>query len=353
MMQRRVLCLLAGLVMAVPACSSDDGPAGVAIPLTWQTVVEPYDPGAVVSGWAGAPDDVWVVGGERNQSVVLHYDGTGWEPMDIGVDEPLWWAHGFAGGPLYVAGDHGTMVRFDGQTWDVMETGAPGTVFYGVWGAAPDDMWAVGGPTPVPQGDIVPEGDVVLHYDGNAELRWERVEIQALLDKPASQGKNLFKVWGASADAVFIVGDSGLALHYDGNTWTKVDTGVPGQPLFTVTGRSADDVYAIGGLGFATLAHWDGSAWSEVDLPAAVPEVIQGIWTAPGEALYIAGWNGFTASLDIDGTWDVQETPSDLAYHAIFGDGDGALWAVGGDIYSLLIDHQGIIITTRAEVPAL
>lgn len=347
MIQLRISIVLAGLALALAACS-DDAPAGIAIPLEWQPVADEYAPGALVSGWAGGPDDVWVVGGERGQSVVLHFDGAGWTSMDPGLGEPLWWVHGFPGGPVFVAGDHGAIARWDGSAWETMDTGVPGTLLFGIWGAAADDMWAVGGPTQTLTSGVEPEGDVVLHYDGSA---WERVEIQALLDKPASQGTNLFKVWGASASEVFIVGDSGMALHYDGNTWTRVDTPVSTQPLFTVVGRSADDVYAVGGLLLPVLIHWDGSQWSEVMLPPAVPQVIQGVWTAPEEALYLAGWYGYTASLDIDGTWEEVETGSPFAYHAVFGDGAGALWAVGGDIYSQLADHLGTVITTRDAVP--
>lgn len=352
MTQLRISAALTCLAMAAlggPGCG-DSGPDPVATPLDWQSVVDEYDYGAIVSGWAGGPDDVWVVGGELQRSVVLHYDGTAWEARDPGLDEPLWWVHGFPGGPVFVAGDHGAIARWDGSAWEIMDSGAPGTLFYGIWGASPDDMWAVGGPTQTPVGDVEPEGDVVLHYDGSA---WERVEIQALLDKPDSQGKNLFKVWGASASEVFIVGDSGIALHYDGTAWERVETGVGNQPLFTVTGRSADDVYAVGGLATAVLVHWDGTAWSEITLPPAAPSVIQGVWTAPDEALYLGGWYGFTASLDVDDTWNVVENDTPLAYHAVFGDGAGNLWAVGGDIYSLLTDYLGTVVTTRDGVPAI
>jgi hypothetical protein len=347
--------MLALLALAAPACSDDGGgavdagpPDAAPVPLAWETVVTDYQPGALLSGWAPAPDDVWAVGGEQGKSVVLHFDGTSWETMDPGLNEQLWWIHGFEGGPVYVAGDHGAIARWDGAAWEIMETGAPGTVLFGIWGAAPDDMWAVGGPTQVRVTGVEPEGDMVLHYDGTA---WQRVEIQALIDKPASQGDNLFKIWGTDANTVFIVGDSGLALHYDGAEWTQVPTPATGAPLFTVTGRSATDVYAVGGLLAAILVHWDGTAWSEVEMPVA-PGVTQGVWTAPGEPLYIGGYYGFTAALSDEGAWNVVDTRSQLAYHAVFGDGSGAMWAVGGDIYSQLPDYVGVIISTHPDVPA-
>lgn len=340
--------VLASAVLAAPACSDDGGGGGVAVPLAWETVAAEYQPGALFSGWASAPDDVWVVGGEPGQSVALHYDGATWTNMDPGLNDLLWWIHGFAGGRVFVVGDHGAAAYLDNGEWTITETNVPGTTLYGVWGASPDDVWAVGGPTQAPPEGVEPEGFVVLHFDGSA---WTRVEIDALAGKPASQGSNLFKIWGTSAQDMYIVGDSGLALHYDGQTWTEQPTGVS-DPLFTVVGRSAGDVWAVGGLIAPVMIHWDGAAWSTVDLPPVQPQAMQGVWTAPDEAVYVGGWYGYTASLDIDGAWEVMETGSALSYHAVFGDGNGSLWAVGGDIDSLRDDHVGTIITTQTSVPS-
>jgi hypothetical protein len=344
-------------VFAMAGCESDGGSGsdtsgeGGGGPLTpdWRVVAEDWEPGALLSGWASGPDDVWVVGGESGSAVVMHYDGAAWTAHDPGFSEQVWWVHGFAGGPVWVVGDRGSIARYAGGTWETLDSGAPGTTLYGIWGATPDDLWAVGGPsTELPLAEQ--EGDVVLRYDGST---WSRVTVAALQNKPTSAGKNLFKVWGASADRAFIVGDSGLALHWDGASWDKVDTGVPGVPLFTVTGRSATDVWATGGFGASVVLHWDGATWTSVPLPPEAPDIIQGIWTAPGEPLYTAGWYGYTGALDAKGDWHVSETDTSLAYHAIFGDGQGHLWAVGGNIYSKLTDYKGICINTDPAVGAL
>jgi hypothetical protein len=354
MTKRSALLALLVSLCVLPACPKDGDPtpaidARVDPPVTleWNTVVEGYAPGAIFSGWAGGPDDVWLVGGERGRSVVLHYDGTAWESRDPGLNEQLWWVHGFPDGTVYVCGDHGAVARWNGSAWEPLDSGAPGTVFYGVWGATPDDIWLVGGPTRTPVTGVEPEGDVVLRFDGSA---FQREEIPALIGKPASAQKDLFKVWGASADQVFIVGSVGQALHYDGTSWEKVPTPVVGA-LFTVSGRSATDVYAVGGEGGAFLIHWDGTAWNEIDLPVGAPPTIQGVWTAPGEPVYVGGWYGFTAALTPGGTWTVANTATQLAYHSVLGDGNGSVWATGGDIYALLADYQGIILSTRDGVP--
>ena len=58
--------------------------------------------------------------------------------------------------------------------------------------------------------------------------------------------KLYFKVWGSARDDVFIVGQNGAALHYDGTAWKRVVTGTHAT-LLTVTGRSSSDVWAVGG----------------------------------------------------------------------------------------------------------
>jgi hypothetical protein len=54
----------------------------------------------------------------------------------------------------------------------------------------------------------------------------------------------LRSVWGAAADDVWAVGDGGLAAHY-GTAWSKVDVGTA-NGLNAVMGRSAGSVWAAG-----------------------------------------------------------------------------------------------------------
>lgn len=68
------------------------------------------------------------------------------------------------------------------------------------------------------------------------------------------------------------------AAHWNGSTWTEVDTPAPGTYLnqvYTVSGTSPTDVWAVGGrrdrgsgaLYHPLALHWNGSAWAEVPVP--------------------------------------------------------------------------------------
>jgi len=73
-----------------------------------------------------------------------------------------------------------------------------------IWGSSDYDLFAVGEPSGYwdSQG-WVPDGPNVHHYDGNT---WSPVNTGTL--------EGLYGIWGSSATNVFAVGDSGLILHY-------------------------------------------------------------------------------------------------------------------------------------------
>ena len=103
--------------------------------------------GALMSVWASAPDEVWAVGADDGEgSLVLRYDGQAWTRLATGTSGDLWWVFGFEGGPVFAGGDGGQILRYDGasETFESMTTPGAGTV-YGIWGASPTEMWAVGG----------------------------------------------------------------------------------------------------------------------------------------------------------------------------------------------------------------
>src|SRR5207245_8143071 len=135
-------------------------------------------------------------------------------------------------------GEAGTSWRFEGGAWRRVRS-RTGAARYGVWGARPDDVWAVG------------QGGVVVHFGGVA---WD---LEATGFAPSG---DYYKVWGAAADDLFVVGEGGAMLHRSCAGWTRMDAGTDAT-LRTVTGRRADDVWTVGGLSGAVVLHFDGGAW--------------------------------------------------------------------------------------------
>ncbi len=299
-------------------------------------VVDGAAEGALLSLWSdrsgGDSESVWMVGGTRSEPLVFEVKGNTFKRHDTGLSRRLWWVTGVPGGSVFVVGEGGVTARYDGSTWTPLATDVPGTTLFGVWGTGVDNVWAVGGPEGAPGGGVTPEGNVILRYDGTS---WARQSVPELDARPESAQKFLFKVWGADKDNVVVVGSSGLALHYDGAAWRVEPTGDTAGALFTVSGRSADDIWAIGGLNEMRLIHWDGGKWSQVPVGEFPPTITQGLFVAPGTGLVAGGISGYVAALGTDGSWVEPDPETAQGFHAVWVDGGGAFWAVGGDIVSL------------------
>ena len=335
----------------VPDVASDSGAspdtdAGPGAPLT--VVAEAYPGGALLSLWAGATGSVWVAGGDQLSGPLvarLRTDNS-WELHDPGTGAQAWWVHGLDGGPIWVVGEAGSIARYDGQVWTDESPDLPGATLYGVWGAAADDVWAVGGPSLTAADGVVLESDVMLHFDG---LSWERVDLEG-----ARPGGSLFKVWGSSASDVYAVGSGGMILRFDGEGWATETVLEPtSASLFTVAGRGPEDVWAVGGGGKAVLLHREAAGWVDVALPDLSPQIMQGLWTAPSRPLYVSGAYGFAARLDASGGWTVLDAPTGNPLHAVRGDSTGALWAAGGNILTLSPSYEGTLLVAGREVPEL
>jgi photosystem II stability/assembly factor-like uncharacterized protein len=90
-------------------------------------------------------------------------------------------------------------------------------------------------------------------------LRWERV----LGTSPVAQPLNA--VWAASDRSAFAVGDAGAVVHYDGTTWTAMQSPAASRRLNGVWGAGPTQVYAVGDEG--VLLRYGGNVWSALRTP--------------------------------------------------------------------------------------
>jgi len=156
----------------------------------------------------------------------------------------------------------GDVLSYDGLQWTTTDTGA--SELFGVWGAAPDDVWAVG-----PQNEF-------YHYDG---VDWTLV--------PATTQGQQRAIWGAASDDIYAAGSYGELYHYDGVSWSQAAS--PLAPLIlAIWGSGPDDIYAVG---FGTRAlHYDGATWSWLDI--GQENVLRGVWGSSSENIFVVGNGG-------------------------------------------------------------
>lgn len=335
-----------GVLAGCPSPEPSDPPAPV--PIEWSAVAPSVEGGAVFSIWAPAATDVWAVGGEEGRPLVLRYDGTEWsQAAPPQAANQLWWVHGVPGGPTMVVGNGGASFKFEYGVWSSVPGGPPGATLYGVWMASATDGWAVGGPFDRRPDGIEPAGDVLLRYINGS---WVPQTVPALTDRQGQ--RRLFKVWASAPDDVFVVGSEGLILHFDGQVWSPMDSGVNAQ-LFTVSGRGPEDVWVVGGGASGVLLHYDGKAWTSQALPEFAPQIIQGVHASQDRNdVLISGFFGFTARLDLaSDTWEVPDPVTQNPLHSITADPIGRLWAGGGDIAASKANYTGVIIASDPSVP--
>ncbi len=323
----RSACVLAGLVALVSGCDPAPDPSPETEWEVGRTTDE--DVGAYLSVWGSARTDVWALGGQPDTSqgdgflALAHFDGTSWSdatPTGLGELPMQNWIYG-VDGELWTVGERGVTLHSPGGSGDDWEmVPAPVDVpIWGVWGPAADDLWAVGGDATPGSGD-----PVLLHYTGGA---WETVEVPEL-DRSCDA---LFKVWGTGPDQAFAVGDSGVILGWDGNTWAQVPSGTSSD-LISLWGTGPDEIIAVGGRSNATVLRWDGSAWTSESLPG-LPG-LNGVWVDADGRATVVGILGKVATLE-PGTYEFAEEDSNAApmvLHAAFGLEDGARFSVGGTL---------------------
>ncbi|MEE2829809.1 MAG: hypothetical protein VX498_11530 [Myxococcota bacterium] len=304
---RAGILLLASTALALLGC----GPQ-------FALFVDGEEGGMLLSAWTDG-DQVLAVGGQLDDTggLLVERRDEGWCSDDSIADRPAWWIHGSEPGRWFAVGAAGLILHHeDGTTVDEsVETDA---TFYGVWDEG-DRVWAVGGDV---WGDRL--GDLWLREDGS----WQLVDDQF----PGV----LFKMWEN-----WIVGD-GVAYQVlaDGSLESRPLPGA--EKLVTVRGRSETDVWAVGGLSGALVMHWNGSEWTSVPVdPFCTSQPLNGVWTAPGEEVWIAGMAGTMGRWDGE-RWDCADLRQgdplrDLSkadFHAVWPGEDGEMLWFGGNFFA-------------------
>ena len=199
----------------------------------WQN---PLPQGNVLEAlWVRTPTDVWAVGWG---GTVLRFDGTTWQLVPSGTTEYLHGVWGSSASDVWVVGSNGLIRHFDGSAWATFDSGTTNWL-QAIWGTGANDVWIAGW------------YETTLHWDGST---WTSVPGPGA--KPLEL---LYGVWGSATDDVWVTGGHGHLQHWDGTAWSMVNLGLPNDELHGVTGTGPDDVWIAS---YDRILHWNGSAWS-------------------------------------------------------------------------------------------
>lgn len=264
----------------------------------WSLQTPPPDESGLVALWGSSPRNLFAVG---VNNLAMHFDGSAWNQLDpgfVGDFTDMW---GLSPNELLVSMAEpagGRVLHMVGSTWSEL-TGSFMTV--------PRTVWASGLRNVLTAGD---QGFAARH-DGQG---WNIVH-------PASDSFAWLDSWGTATTA-FFVGENGHVAKYAASVFVE-GASPTGEALRSVCGFSVGDVWAVGDAG--TIVHYDGTSWSLVESGTTSP-------------LYaIAGFQGGAIALGDHGTvlvfdgtnWSLVLDGRAVVYHDMIGFSTNDVFAVG------------------------
>ncbi|MEO7035546.1 MAG: vanadium-dependent haloperoxidase [Polyangiaceae bacterium] len=309
--------------------------------LNWAWVAK-SDAAALLSVHGTAANDVWIAGADDGKGpIVLHYDGLSWERKQTGLHGPLWWVHATTEGPVYFAGESAVLLRYQNGVFERLKTPGLGKdLVYGVWVAGPNDVYAVGA--------SAGRNGFIWHYDGSTFTSLP-------LPEDVSQDENhdqpgLFKVWGSSADSVWVTGASGTLLHGNAKSGFQLVRSGGAEILFTVHARGTH-VAAVGGTSSGLLLEGHGTTLTD-RTPPSTP-LLQGVWIDDRDQVWAVGVGGTILRSGPKG-YEAQDSgldfTADQSLHSVWVDPSGGVWAVGGKVLTPDL-NQGVALHGGPSVP--
>ena len=252
--------------------------------------------------WGASGSNIFVVG---DNGTILRYNGSVWGSMTSGTANDLNGVWGSAGNDVYAVGTNGTILHYNGSTWNTMTSNTP-HYLKGVWGTTGADVFVVG------------DNGTILHYNGSS---WSPMNSTTSLE--------LSGIWGSAADDVYVAGDQGLIMRYNGSTWNIVTGGSSAGFLESIWGSSAGDIFAVGEAG--TILHFNGSAWSSMPNPLTGSLTgLRGIWGSSGSFVFAVGDEG--TILHYNGSsWASMTSGTDKVLWGVWGSPALDVFAAGDE----------------------
>ena len=208
-------------------------------------------------GISGGIYDLWIVS-ENNI----------WAVGEITVDDP---DSSFNG----TGRQNFNAARWDGEKWNLirMERGAP---MESIWYFDDNNIWAAGIP---------------IHWDGE---KWTYYHLWDMGILNADDG-GVEHIWATSPDNIYFVGNKGSIVHYDGSTFTKMESGTTCR-LEDVWGIDDNHIWAVGtetNNSRSVILFYNGKEWKTLhDTDNERKCWSNSVWTDSPYLLFLNGGSG-------------------------------------------------------------
>jgi hypothetical protein len=106
----------------------------------------------------------------------------------------------------------------------------------------------------------------------------------------------LKRIFGFSANNIYLCGVNGTIMHYDGSNWNPVSNSYSNFNFWSVWGLSSSDLYFCGMDTYYPytnrIIHYDGSVFTELKTFTETDNYFTNIWSPDNNLFYLSGGNG-------------------------------------------------------------
>ncbi len=121
------------------------------------------------------------------------------------------------------------------------------------------------------------------------------------------------KIWGSSDNDLYIVGDGGNVVHFDGAAWNKITSGtsLPFQDIWgSQSSNGQQQVIAIAsdkfGLGGKYIISLSGNSFTHLSDSVGIAVSLSGIWFVPNQRYYLVGDGIFEKNTLTNPVWQLD-----------------------------------------------
>jgi hypothetical protein len=298
-----------GGVLSCGSCVAPQSCAGGGVP--YQCGCSPATCADLHRVWGDADDDVFAVG---TNGTVLRYDGTTWQPQTSGTAATFLSVWGTSGTDIWAVGDK-VLAHYDGSSWDTNftppVTGC--TTTYDVWGSSSNSY--IGGAC------------------SNAYISWNG-SLWAAMSSNGGSGGNRSGINGCAANDVWATDDLlGWAYHYNGTSWSQLYTNTPWIARYGVACLATGDVLFVGTTG--DVLHYNGTRY----LPerSGTTSTLRAVANAGTFGAMAVGDSGVILRR-VGGVWQPVPSGTSLNLGGVWVSATGKAWIVGDQQFTLLVD---------------
>jgi hypothetical protein len=134
----------------------------------------------------------------------------------------------------------GAIARSASGAWELEPvTGGGGADLDAIWGSSSEDIWVT--------------SDISIVFGHFVNGAWTT---------HATNGVFAESLWGSSANDIWGVGNRNV-VRFDGERWTAEELLSDPFGFYALHGCSANDIWAVGNVGI--VYHYDGQSWSALD----------------------------------------------------------------------------------------